>query len=150
MESAEQQFDNLGLNIVPKQTRSKLKKRFRRMCIMVVDKYPIKLSGKGKDSQIDESMFRKSPKNHSGQASVLIDKKCIWVIGAYGPIFGAPEKYGIRMNLEANRKKARCNQLVKDHIAIDTRIKTDEWKGYLDLSSLSGSGITIYIQYCST
>ena len=143
IEFTKQPIDNLGLNIPSRKTRSKVNKQFGGMCTMVVDKYPIKLGGKCKDSQNDELMFRKTPKNHSDQA-FLIDKKR--AIDAYGPIFGAPEKYDIKVNLVGNRKTRRCNQFVKDYIAIDTRIKTDQWKGYLDLSSLSSSssGTTLY------
>ena len=101
----------------------------------------IKLGGPGKKTEIDESNYKKKPKNHAGCALKIKDK---WVTGAYGPIQGFEHLYGILMELVEHRDIPTLNKFALDTIAAGSRIDTDSWKGYNRICRLSDREVLLF------
>ena len=95
----------------------------------------IRLGGEGKTVQLDEAIIRKRKFNKGRK------KEQIWVFGAVEDDPTPQRK--LFLTIVKNRKASTLIPLIQKYILPGTRIITDEWKGYIPLSQLGYSHLTV-------
>ena len=127
------QIEGLGLDVVSHKTRVKLFSQFRDICGQVIKMYKVKLGGPGKKVEVDESNFKVKAKGNVGYALKIGDK---WVVGYVGPLFGNENWYGVCLRFVKFRDMKTLNELTLEFVAKGTKINSDGWAGYNQVSKL--------------